>query len=61
MLTPGESAAIRLPAEELAGWRFAPLDWLAELLPEVLTGRLAACLHALKHATVASLHKAHPS
>ncbi|WP_433259442.1 NUDIX domain-containing protein (plasmid) [Streptosporangium sp. CA-135522] len=61
VLTDDEVAAIRLPAEELAGWEFVRPDQLAALLPEALTRRIIACLQALEDATVASLEDGYPS
>lgn len=45
-LTESEAAAVRLPAEELAAWRFAPADQLPELMVPLLARRVAACLTA---------------
>ena len=51
-LTPGQSAAVRLQAEELRGWRFtSEPEWRA-LLPESKRRRLAAALRARAAAEV---------
>jgi 8-oxo-dGTP pyrophosphatase MutT (NUDIX family) len=45
-LTPIDAAAIELPAEELAGWRFTAADQLPGLMVPLLARRVAACLAA---------------
>ncbi|MBG0829737.1 NUDIX hydrolase [Planomonospora sp. ID67723] len=60
VLTPGEIAAIRLPADELAGWMLADPDRVPSLVPAALARRIAAALRAAADGTVISLDGGHP-
>ncbi|WP_344866109.1 NUDIX hydrolase [Planomonospora alba] len=61
VLTAGEIAALRLPADELARWMFADPDQVPSLVPAALARRVAAALRAAADGTTACLDDGHPA
>ncbi|MFF0249913.1 NUDIX domain-containing protein [Streptosporangium sandarakinum] len=61
VLTDEETAMIRLPQEELAGWAFVAPERTSALVPPPLGRRILAGLDALASGTVASLENGHPA
>ncbi len=55
VLSPGEIAAITVPADELDGFAFVPPDQVAARVRPIVARRIRACLSALGTGTVAAL------
>ncbi|WP_026239259.1 NUDIX domain-containing protein [Parafrankia discariae] len=60
VLTPEETAGIRLPADELADWSFVAADELPHRMRPPLARRVAACLAARADGTTAYLEDGAP-
>jgi 8-oxo-dGTP pyrophosphatase MutT (NUDIX family) len=59
VLTPAEIAAIRLPADELSGYRFVAPDQTRRLLRPTLSRCVNACVRALAERRTLVLHAGH--
>jgi 8-oxo-dGTP diphosphatase len=60
-LTASEVSAIRVPADELAGFALVPADRVAERVKPLLARQVSAALAALGSDSVASLENGYPS
>jgi 8-oxo-dGTP diphosphatase len=60
VLTPAEIAAIRVPADELAGFALVPPDEVTGRVSELVGRRIAACLDAADRGLVSSLEAGRP-
>jgi 8-oxo-dGTP diphosphatase len=60
-LTSNEVSAIRVPADELAGFGLVPASRVAERVTPLLARQIAAALEALATGTVASLENGSPA
>jgi 8-oxo-dGTP pyrophosphatase MutT (NUDIX family) len=61
VLSPGDIAAITVPADELAGFAFVPPDQVAARVRPIVARRIEACLSALGTGEVAALDNGSPA
>ena len=61
VLSPGDIAAITVPADELDGFAFVPADRVAARVRPIVARRIEACLNALDTGEVAALDDGSPA
>ncbi|WP_198012418.1 NUDIX domain-containing protein [Promicromonospora sukumoe] len=59
-LTEQQTAAIRLPEDELRSWSWCTVDEARERMRPLVARRIAAALHAITNGGVAELENGHP-